>query len=386
MTPKRTVIALSLTLILGIFIFAGAQPQNQPLLFYTVTPNVYEPIPITFDGNPAAEGWKIMLVCAGPDHLINPPVLEIGTANAGLPTGDDFMADPVQNMNSDNMYVNGIAMMGDPAYAGCYLSDAAIDFPAVGTGTEPVINVGEYIYLRAFNAPTRQTATMYADMYPGPMQVTLISAGLPVEIFGIDIHPDYMLPVELLSFTATPGNNFVNLEWVTASETENHHFNIYRDDAKITEVQSQVVGGESSQPLNYSFKDNQVTNGMVYSYQLTAVDINGVESEILMEIEGVIPAWDPDYIVTEYNLHQNYPNPFNPGTTIEYDVLQSGKVYLSVYNIQGQEVAKLVNGEYRIGPLKHVAFWNAEGLSSGIYFYQVQVNEFKATKKMALVR
>ncbi len=382
MTSKRTVIALSLIAVLGIFVIASAQPQNQPLLFHTLTTN-YDPIPIEFNNVPAQDGWLIYVVCAGGDHINQPPVMGIGVGNVGLPTGDDFLADPVQN-NVQSLFVNGLEQWG-PGYEGCLYSLQAVNCLQVGTGTEDVINVGDYIYLRAFNATNRLSATMYADMTT-PMLVTLTSPGFPVDVYGIDITPDFPLPVELLSFTANPGNNFVGLEWVTASETENHHFNIYRDEVKITEVGTKAIGNQSSEPLTYNFKDNQVTNGVQYSYQLTAVDINGVESEIISEVESVTPAWDPDYIVTEYNLHQNYPNPFNPGTTIEFDVLESGNVYLSVFNIQGQEVAKLVDGEYRVGPLKHVTFWNAEALSSGIYFYQVRVNDFKATKKMALVR
>jgi len=380
MTSKKTVIALSLIAIIGIFTISSAQTDIS-IAFYMVNGTTFELYPVTFGATAAEDGWLVMLLSTGPDHTIDPPVLEMFTANAGLPTDDDYIADPVQNQNSGSMYINSMAMMG---VAGGYLGDWYILFPGPGVGVEPVINTGEWVYMRVFNAPTRQTATMYADQITP--YVVPAGTGNAIEVYDIIVGDDFPLPVEMLSFTATPGNNFVNLEWETASETENHHFNLYRDEVKITEIATKAIGYQSSEPLNYSFKDNQVSNGVQYSYQLTAVDINGVESEILMEVESVTPAWDPDYVVTEYNLHQNYPNPFNPGTTIEFDVLESGNVYLSVFNIQGQEVAKLVDGEYRVGPLKHVAFWNAEELSSGIYFYQVRVNDFKATKKMVLVR
>ena len=192
------------------------------------------------------------------------------------------------------------------------------------------------------------------------------------------------MPVELMSFTAAPGNNMVTLEWVTASETENKCFHIYRDDEEIVEIGTKAEGGESSEPLTYTYIDRQVVNGVEYHYLLTAEDINGIEMD-LQELDA-IPAWDPNYVVTEYKLHQNYPNPFNPGTTIEYDVLESGKVYLTVYNIQGQEVAKLIDGVYKTGGVKHVHFWNAEGLSSGVYFYQVKVNDFQSTQKMVYIQ
>ena len=390
--PKRFVICLLVLGILGGWLTVTAQPQNNPLVFYTYTP-AYDPIPIMFaeggapPGNPAPDGWIIQFLCAGDDGLIDPPVFT--GPNIGMPTGDDFIADPDQN-NISFDYVNGYATWGgNPFYSGTYFAFTALNCREPGFGTEPLINTGDYVYLRAFNSDHWSTATWYTDMDScnlgaAPFQVP-VGSGLPFSVFDVTfIQPDMILPVELMSFTAAPGNNMVTLEWVTASESENKCFHIYRNDEEIVEIETKAVGGESSEPLTYTYIDRQVTNGLAYTYQLTAEDINGVECD-LDEVEAV-PSWDPNYVVTEYQLHQNYPNPFNPGTTIEYDVLESGKVYLSIYNIKGQEVAKLIDGEYKVGGLKHVCFWSAEALSSGIYFYQVRVNDFKDTKKMVLVQ
>ena len=91
-------------------------------------------------------------------------------------------------------------------------------------------------------------------------------------------------------------------------------------------------------------------------------------------------------VITEYKLYQNYPNPFNPSTSIQYDVLESGKVHLTIFNIAGQEVARLVNGAFREGGKRYTVQWNAENISSGIYFYRLQVNDFKTVKKLLLLR
>ena len=386
MTLRNIVLTLLLISVIGLT--AGAQPQ--PYVYHTFTDGWTDPIQILFQGVPAEDGWIVHILCTGDDGIIDPPEVDIMSPNFGGPTGDDFLADPspwTSGGNNVNEYlVNGYEFWGElmPTHWGTVYGTTAMYAQPVGSGTEPVINIGDFVYLRAFNSDQLATATWYSQI-ADPIEILLTGVTNPTPVFNIDLNPEYVLPVELLSFVANPGNNFVNLEWVTASETENHHFNIYRNYEKLVEVATQSVGGESSEPLNYNFKDDQVTNGMEYSYQLTAVDINGEESEILSEVE-VIPAWDPSYTVTEYNLHQNYPNPFNPGTTIEYDVLESGKVFLTVYNIKGEEVTTLINGDYRVGPLKHVTFWNAEALASGIYFYQVRVNDFTATKKMVLVR
>lgn len=366
-------------LVIGItLLFSGfALSQDQLVSFSSETgPNTQIWNIVNFGGLPAQDGWIIQIICVGPDHIIQPPVLS--GPNIGMPTGDDFLADPAQNLrNSIHFYLDYTGV------SGAFVSEGGMKALAAGAGTEPVINIGDEVYLRAFNSTNWTTATLYADLLSNMIH-TVVLSGPPYYVYDCEFTPEMALPVEMLSFSANPGNNFVTLDWATASETENDHFNIYRDDVKIAQIPSLNLSGEAVE-TDYNFKDEQVTNGIAYLYEITAVDINGEETEALYNME-VIPSWDPDYIVSDYLLHQNYPNPFNPGTTIEYDVLESGKVYLSVFNIQGQEVAKIINGEYRVGPLKHVSFWNADGLSSGIYFYQVRVNDFKSTKKMVLVR
>ncbi|MFA5831879.1 MAG: T9SS type A sorting domain-containing protein [Bacteroidota bacterium] len=85
-----------------------------------------------------------------------------------------------------------------------------------------------------------------------------------------------------------------------------------------------------------------------------------------------------------YELSQNYPNPFNPSTTIRYALPSSANVKLVVYDLLGREIATLVNEEQSAG-WKEVQ-WNAKDVSSGIYFYKLQVGSFVETRKMLLVR
>jgi hypothetical protein len=87
---------------------------------------------------------------------------------------------------------------------------------------------------------------------------------------------------------------------------------------------------------------------------------------------------------TEYALSQNYPNPFNPTTKINFAIPKSGMVSLKVYNILGKEVATLVNQNMTAGTYNYE--FNASNLSSGIYFYKLDVNGFSQVKKMSLVK
>jgi photosystem II stability/assembly factor-like uncharacterized protein len=86
----------------------------------------------------------------------------------------------------------------------------------------------------------------------------------------------------------------------------------------------------------------------------------------------------------EYFLSQNYPNPFNPSTTIKYSLPQAGRVTLSIYDLLGREVIKLIDeekpaGEYEIN-------WNASSHPSGVYFMRMQAGEFGEVRKVVLVK
>jgi Secretion system C-terminal sorting domain len=85
-----------------------------------------------------------------------------------------------------------------------------------------------------------------------------------------------------------------------------------------------------------------------------------------------------------FNLFQNYPNPFNPSTTIRWYSTIEGKQSLKVFDNLGREVANLFDRNESAGT--HELIWNAEELSSGIYFYQLKVENFIATKKMLLLK
>jgi hypothetical protein len=89
-------------------------------------------------------------------------------------------------------------------------------------------------------------------------------------------------------------------------------------------------------------------------------------------------------IPSSYSLFQNHPNPFNPSTTIRYALPKPGQVKLKVFNLQGQEIATLVNenksaGEYKIQ-------WNPNNVPSGVYVYRLQAEEFVETKKLILLQ
>ncbi|MBM4159961.1 MAG: T9SS type A sorting domain-containing protein, partial [Ignavibacteria bacterium] len=93
----------------------------------------------------------------------------------------------------------------------------------------------------------------------------------------------------------------------------------------------------------------------------------------------------PQAIPTGFSLEQNYPNPFNPSTTIEYRLSNESFVTLKVFNLLGQEIAKLVSNEKKSAGT-HLVGFDASNLPTGIYFYQITAGEFRATKRMTLLK
>lgn len=91
-----------------------------------------------------------------------------------------------------------------------------------------------------------------------------------------------------------------------------------------------------------------------------------------------------DNMTPDFRLFQNFPNPFNLSTKITYSIPQTSDVKLSVYNVMGQEVATLVNKT--MNPGDHSVTFNGQNFGSGLYFYQLKVNDQLITKRMMLTR
>lgn len=85
-----------------------------------------------------------------------------------------------------------------------------------------------------------------------------------------------------------------------------------------------------------------------------------------------------------YALAQNHPNPFNPSTTIRYALAKAGRVTLKIYNLAGQEVTTLVEGDKAAG--EHEIKWTPANLASGVYLYRLHAGDFVETKKLVLLQ
>ncbi len=187
-----------------------------------------------------------------------------------------------------------------------------------------------------------------------------------------------MVPVELVSFTASAQPGSVLLRWSTATEVNNKGFQVERKSS--TEDWSRIAfvdgNGTTTNPHIYSYADNSAKSGS-YSYRLKQIDFDGsykYSNVAEVSFAGAI----------KFELAQNYPNPFNPSTTISFSIPEASNVSLKIFNTLGQEVKTLVNGFKEAGSYK--INFDAKNLTSGLYFYRIDAGTFSQVKKMMLLK
>lgn len=201
--------------------------------------------------------------------------------------------------------------------------------------------------------------------------------------WNIRIIVDTTVPVELTSFAAAVSGRDVTLNWATATELNNKGFEVQRksDNNEFVTIGFVQGSGTTVEAQSYSFTDNNLEFGS-YSYRLKQVDLNGnfeYSDEVLVDITAP----------QEFALDQNFPNPFNPSTRISFALAVDSKVSLKVFNLLGQEVASLIEGNISAGT--HDIDFSANGMNSGVYFYTLEATgidgtNFSSTKKMIFMK
>ncbi len=194
-----------------------------------------------------------------------------------------------------------------------------------------------------------------------------------------EVDYNVIVPVELTSFAATSVGNAVQLEWSTASETNNYGFEVERTiqgNSEWSKIGFILGSGTTTETQYYNYTDQSVASGK-YTYRLKQVDLDGT----FRYYDGV----DVEVIaVKEFTLNQNYPNPFNPSTRITFTIPNSGHTTLKVYNVLGNEVASILDKELAQG--NYDINFNAANLTSGIYYYTLRTGNLVETKKMMLLK
>jgi len=216
--------------------------------------------------------------------------------------------------------------------------------------------------------------------------IDLLSANYGSDDLSVFINTTYAaLPVELTSFTAAPRGSGIELRWSTATEVNNHGFEVERkaiDNEKLTIENWSKVGfvegsGTSNAPKEYSYSDRNVGAGK-YAFRLKQIDRDG-KFEYSPEVEITINA-----VPARFELAQNFPNPFNPETTLHVALPVAGHITLSVYDLLGREVAVLMNEWMEAG--MHAVRFNGAGLASGLYLARLSDGNAVHLRKMQLMK
>jgi hypothetical protein len=253
--------------------------------------------------------------------------------------------------------------------------------------------------------PQQITETHYTDndVMPEVTYLYFVTAVYPggesepsntVETGLVNLYPPHDLVV-------VPDGANVYLSWQapdnTSAGTGSEPGEVYRSGVRDTSTRS-LIGYNiyrnseiiNSEPVELTeYIDHDLPYG-IYLYSVTALYAAG-ESEPTdeVEIEITLNTGEDAQSAPVTRLSGNYPNPFNPSTTLRFSLKEAGEVTLEIFNVKGQRVTTLLD-EYREAG-SHRVIWNGKGeqeeeLPGGIYFYRLEMGEYRAVRKMLYLK
>lgn len=168
--------------------------------------------------------------------------------------------------------------------------------------------------------------------------------------------------------------------WVNDSQTLNT-YNGFKL-ATVTDQYWDAGAWQNSNYNQYSYDANDNLTEILYQQWNGSMYEN--YAKIVYTYITVTDAEDESINPSSFALLQNYPNPFNPATIISWEMPVSGFTTLKVYDVLGNEITTLVNEEKPAG--RYEINFDANNLSSGVYYYRITTGNFTQTKKMILMR
>ena len=209
-------------------------------------------------------------------------------------------------------------------------------------------------------------------------RVILLGYGTNVPIRAINISTGLV--------TAIKPTNLSDLDAITRDKFGNIYFssyalgNVYRIDSSFANSPILISSGHSGPSgMGYNFANHKLGVTNYDSNKIRIIDLNSV------------PVKENNYIISSYELKQNYPNPFNISTRISFVLQKTAAVRLKIFDVSGKEISVLLN--QKLGANNYNFNFNASALSSGVYFYRLEVTEdAKAmntkiiTKSMVLIK
>ncbi len=203
------------------------------------------------------------------------------------------------------------------------------------------------------------------------------------------------LPVTLSGFNAVlTSEDNVLLQWITESESDMHGYEVYRSETSDLSDAFDlgfVQANNISTQQTYEYVDLDTQMDATYYYWLEARELGGSSNffgpQAVTVQEGEEEEEDVPDASPVTTLLQNSPNPFNPTTAINYYIAEDSEVTLKIYNMKGQLINTLIDHKQRSGGDRlYSEVWESKDQPSGLYFYQLTVNDKTFTRKMMLLK
>lgn len=204
--------------------------------------------------------------------------------------------------------------------------------------------------------------------------------------------PDFSAPgdgiVSALSRDASPATPFIvsdgkhQIESGTSQATPH----VTGVAALLLQINPSLTAAQVRNALTSTAKSDTKTGSVPNSrWGFGKMDAFAAANSVVSTVERVASS-----LPSQFTLRQNYPNPFNPSTVIEFELPRDEIVRLSVYDVTGEEVARIIDNE-RLSTGQYRVHWNALSrsgvpLSSGVYLYRLEAGEYTGRAKMVLVR
>ncbi|MCD6329634.1 MAG: T9SS type A sorting domain-containing protein [Candidatus Cloacimonetes bacterium] len=296
-------------------------------------------------------------------------------------------------------YAGGVSVQGSIApldWTGGSTLLTDVDVDMIYTG-DVIFPIGSNPNLEFKFTKSADGATWDWEVYTGNRTLTIDDSS-PTQIIDppLIFSQEGTLPVELSAFTAVYMNEFVNVSWQTATETDVIGYNIFRseedDFSTVQKVNTSIIPGHGTTTTPQSYEFTDVTADPYYTtyyYWLEVVNFGGTNNIYgSIEFEPVDVDQNGEMNIITSNLLPSFPNPVKMGQSVSFSFCLGGMegtvrpVQLNIYNVLGQRVAEVINEDRVVN--NYTVEWNTEDFGRGIYFYQLKTEDFQETKKLMI--